>query len=728
MSNGNNHIMPQKNITISFGNDGLLYYTIDNKSIPLHVVQGNIFKINERFNAIDNKTDYQIQEIQTTDGIRTFRYFIPSKNTYVSRGGGSRGISGINVQDEGIQFGGQFITLNFAGENVTVTDDGGGQATVTITGGGGGGTITGGGTLNRLAMFTGASSIGDSPFLRSGSDVIADGFIYFNSGNGIDVVASGGADILNIGTTNADVINYGYAGTTHNMNGTVFNVFTTNLNVTDKIITLNDGGAAGSGGSSGFEIEEAGVATGYFIQNAGRTGFDFKASSNASVVTLSFIGVAANQTMTVQNASGTIAYLSDIPSSAGFFAQGGNSFGAPAILGTNDAFSLSFETSGVTRETISATGLFGINTAPVAGTLVTVQSTGTTSATWIEQWYNATPTLMFGVRGDGYITAGLANGSMTIGLGAGFVDTLTDNTFVGVRIAPSITTGFQNTGFGTEALFSLTTGNFNTAVGRQAAFSITNKEYVTAIGFQALTTNNSNQSTAVGGIALQFSTTGVNDAFGYNSLNALTTGTNNAAFGQNSLGLNTTGINNAAFGTNAGFSCKGAGSSNVYMGFQAGFNNFVGADGGSRNVMIGESAGQENTGSGNVFIGYRCAQSSAFDALSDILEIHNDTVNNPLIYGNFPNRNLALNAKTTTAWGTAAVGVFSITNGTEPTTSPADMIQIFSTDVNVGVAPLASLGLRTEEAVSVIDVTVPTFRLKVKINGEERYLLLGTVV
>lgn len=38
------------------------------------------------------------------------------------------------------------------------------------------------------------------------------------------------------------------------------------------------------------------------------------------------------------------------------FVQGGNSFGATAILGTNDAFNLEFETSGVSRYRIDTSG------------------------------------------------------------------------------------------------------------------------------------------------------------------------------------------------------------------------------------------------------------------------------------------------------------------------------------------------------------------------------------
>jgi len=47
---------------------------------------------------------------------------------------------------------------------------------------------------------------------------------------------------------------------------------------------------------------------------------------------------------------------------SGFFQQGGNSFGATAVLGTNDSNDLAFETGGSTRVTIDTSGYVGIGT------------------------------------------------------------------------------------------------------------------------------------------------------------------------------------------------------------------------------------------------------------------------------------------------------------------------------------------------------------------------------
>lgn len=71
-------------------------------------------------------------------------------------------------------------------------------------------------------------------------------------------------------------------------------------------------------------------------------------------------------------------------------------------------------------------------------------------------------------------------------------------------------------------------------------------------------------------------------------------------------------------------------------------------------------------------------------------------------------------------WGTNANTVLGIANGVEPTTSPINMIQIFSVDTDDATA---SLGLRTEQAV-VAEVVVSDATLKVRINGVQYKICL----
>jgi len=106
------------------------------------------------------------------------------------------------------------------------------------------------------------------------------------------ILADGGVDVttvgatLSVGTSAAGIINIGNPSATVNISGTVNNNNVTNLNVTDSLITLNDGGGAGSGASSGIEIEEAGSPTGHVKTSLDRNSWALKAPNTAGVVTL----------------------------------------------------------------------------------------------------------------------------------------------------------------------------------------------------------------------------------------------------------------------------------------------------------------------------------------------------------------------------------------------------------------------------------------------------------
>ncbi len=108
------------------------------------------------------------------------------------------------------------------------------------------------------------------------------GNLLFSDTLGIDNAVA--LDTLNIGTTNAAVINIGHAGATVNILGSIEYVATTNLQVADTLITLNKGGAAASAMASGFEIEEDGVITAYFKTANSRASWDLKAPNTAGTV------------------------------------------------------------------------------------------------------------------------------------------------------------------------------------------------------------------------------------------------------------------------------------------------------------------------------------------------------------------------------------------------------------------------------------------------------------
>jgi len=131
----------------------------------------------------------------------------------------------------------------------------------------------------------------------------------------IDATTLGGT--LNIGDTNASLINIGRTGATIALYGSVTEVHTTNTYVSDKTITLNDGGLTGSGNGVGIEVEENGSITGYIKTSANRNKWSFLCPGDTEVISIGTeaavvgdIGIVSNefQSMftgyTLKNSSG----------------------------------------------------------------------------------------------------------------------------------------------------------------------------------------------------------------------------------------------------------------------------------------------------------------------------------------------------------------------------------------------------------------------------------------
>ncbi len=118
----------------------------------------------------------------------------------------------------------------------------------------------------------------------------------------IDTLVGGS---MSLGGTNAVTMNYGNSGTTHNFMGMAVYEYVGNAYITDKCITLNDGGAAGSGSGVGFEIEENAVITGWFKTNAARNGYEILAPTVAYHSTYTLTGLTAHRTHTVPDDDGT---------------------------------------------------------------------------------------------------------------------------------------------------------------------------------------------------------------------------------------------------------------------------------------------------------------------------------------------------------------------------------------------------------------------------------------
>jgi hypothetical protein len=132
----------------------------------------------------------------------------------------------------------------------------------------------------------------------------------------------------------------------------------------------------------------------------------------------------------------------------------------------------------------------------------------------------------------------------------------------------------------------------------------------------------------------------------------------NTVLGYWSGGGNTTGGKNVFLGTYAGGS-NTVGNRNVFVGLSSGVNNTDGNENtslgaaalytnqtGSYNTVLGRSAGFSNqTGEGNLFLGYKAGYN---ELGSNKLYIENSDADNSnaLIYGEFNNDYLKLNALT----------------------------------------------------------------------------------
>lgn len=104
-----------------------------------------------------------------------------------------------------------------------------------------------------------------------------------NVDSSLDISSAG---TLNIGTNTATTINIGKSGSTINIIGSTIYEQVTNLQVSDKLITLNKDGGATTAFGSGIELEENAVITGYVKTSVDRNSWLLKAPNTAGDVTL----------------------------------------------------------------------------------------------------------------------------------------------------------------------------------------------------------------------------------------------------------------------------------------------------------------------------------------------------------------------------------------------------------------------------------------------------------
>jgi hypothetical protein len=157
------------------------------------------------------------------------------------------------------------------------------------------------------------------------------------------------------------------------------------------------------------------------------------------------IDSADTSTALCRNAAGRIATC--VGGVANSFIQGGNSFTATAVLGTNDAYDLEIETSGTTRLTIGTTGGVTVaannNITTTAGTGVITQNYTNNTGTGLV--LNATNSASSGTttlsaQGVALVGTNNAGGTNTnIGINFSNVAAATNNSFYGLNFGTGFT-------------------------------------------------------------------------------------------------------------------------------------------------------------------------------------------------------------------------------------------------------------------------------------------------
>jgi len=187
----------------------------------------------------------------------------------------------------------------------------------------------------------------------------------------------------------------------------------------------------------------------------------------------------------------------------------------------------------------------------------------------------------------------------------------------------------------------------NTFIGYQSGLNVTIpggfEKGNTGFGFRTLAAVVPNEAAsqgisnvALGTKALESNTTGSwNLGLGEHALKSNTTGYSNTAIGVRAMVSNVSGFRNLAIGAGA-LRSKTSGSENTAIGVNALENNLLG----SSNVAIGYFAGQNEVGSNKLYIS-------------------NSNTVNPLIKGEFDNKNLKINTGSTTS---STVGFLAIGN------------------------------------------------------------------
>ena len=180
------------------------------------------------------------------------------------------------------------------------------------------------GVAGRLGLYPSTGNNIDDVYVQNSQDIVVEiesqpsrtsniSYRIPNPGNAIgnaDFILSQGAQTISGIKTFSDDAFFSSDVTVSGdltVNGSLTYINTTNLNVTDKLITLNKGGAAASASNSGIEFEENDVITGHLTTNSTRNGFSFLSPAIASSAELLLSSLSSNRSFTLPDESGTLA-------------------------------------------------------------------------------------------------------------------------------------------------------------------------------------------------------------------------------------------------------------------------------------------------------------------------------------------------------------------------------------------------------------------------------------
>lgn len=217
-----------------------------------------------------------------------------------------------------------------------------------------------------------------------------------------------------------------------------------------------------------------------------------------------------------------------------------------------------------------------------------------------------------------------------IGADAGAVNTADGTVAIGYEAGKSNTTSDKNTFVGYQSGYGMTTGSYYDEVNGGGTF----------VGYQAGYSCNTSTLTAIGYKAGRGVTTGKwNALLGYKSGLILSTGADNVFLGYKA-GEYANGDSNIAIGSDAldGNMGGGTGSRHVALGVYA--LRYSSSNGSNDNIGIGHLAGQNVTGSGNVFVGSGAA----------------DAINGPSNYNTIVGFEALGNTGSVTSIGVTAIG------------------------------------------------------------------------